>query len=464
MYNCQSDKHIGPLEAKRVYLGSRKPRRTDSPWRVLVLVILAIGGLYLIREQLAGTSWTRPFDPTPAPTRTSESYFDEGQTLYDEGLLDDAIVAYENAFRTDSTDNIALFRLVRLMIFRQRTADVLEQYGARLQDKELGDARTLAILGLAFDWHAIVNSQDLLPVYIGLGIISEEDIQADDWSYNRERMTQQLVRAAQRACEQAVRLDPDLPEGYACLAEALADRGRFDDAATAAQTAVELNPNMPDTHRAMAFVYEAQGEYELALAAYQAAIDAHPRLSFLHIAIGKTYRAIGERLNLVGEWDESMPYFEQAIASFEEAIKLDPLDPASYDMIGWTYGHHMGDDREMKLRGVDYLEEALSQNPEYGLAYRHLGQVYYELQNWEEAIPVLEQGIALGELPPSDAIWSHIFLGWSYYVLDHNDEDIEDPCARAVLNFHAATDILDQLPRRELDLEALAQQGLDTCE
>ena len=134
-----------------MYLSSHKPRRRDSPWRVLVLVVLAIGGLYLIREQLAGTSWTRPFDPTPMPTRTSESYFDEGQTLYDEGLLDDAIVAYENAFRADPTDNIALFRLVRLMIFRQRTADVLEQYGTRLQDRELGDARTLAILGLALD-------------------------------------------------------------------------------------------------------------------------------------------------------------------------------------------------------------------------------------------------------------------------------------------------------------------------
>jgi len=108
-----------------MYLGSRKPKRRDSPWRVLVLTVLVIGGLYMVREQLSGAGWTRPFDATPTPTRTSESYFDEAEVLYQEGLLDEAIVAYQNAFGADPEDNIALFRLVRLMIFRQRTDDGL---------------------------------------------------------------------------------------------------------------------------------------------------------------------------------------------------------------------------------------------------------------------------------------------------------------------------------------------------
>ena len=66
-----------------MYIGPRKPRRRDSPWRVLVLTILIIGGLYVLREQLTGASWARPFDPTPTPTRSSESYFDEAEALYD---------------------------------------------------------------------------------------------------------------------------------------------------------------------------------------------------------------------------------------------------------------------------------------------------------------------------------------------------------------------------------------------
>ena len=93
--------------------------------------------------------------------------------------------------------------------------------------------------------------------------------------------------------------------------------------------------------------------------------------------------------------------------------------------------------------------------------------ILVQLERYEKALKVLEEnhfkqweGISKAYNSYVDA---HIFLGWSYYVLDHNDQDINDPCARAVLNFRAASDILDQLPRRELDLEALAQQGLDTC-
>lgn len=447
-----------------MYLGSDKPRRRDSPWRVLILVILIVAGVYVIREQIGGASWARPFDPTPTPTRNPESYFDEGDVLYDEGLLDEAIAAYEHAVAAVPDDNIALYRLVRLMVLRGRTAEALERFGRRLQDTDLSDARTLAVLGMALDWHAVFNEQDLLPTYLELGVLDEDEVQDEEWIYSRESVARDLVRASQRACEQSLRLDPDLPEGYAYLAEALADRERFEEAEAAAQTAVKLNPNVPDTQRALAFVYEAQGEYELAIEAYKEAIAAHPRLSFLHIALGKSYRAIGYRLQLQGQWEEATPFFDQAVASFEEAIQLNPNDVGSYDEIGWTYGHHMGDDREVKQRGVDYLEEALRRDANYALVYRHLGQVYYDLRNYEEAVPAFEKALEIGDLVPADAIWSHILLGWSYYVLDRDEKGDEEQCVRALPQFKAAWDILEELPRRELGLEYQAVQGLEACE
>ncbi|MBL7201165.1 MAG: tetratricopeptide repeat protein [Anaerolineae bacterium] len=447
-----------------MYVGSRKVKRRDSPWRVLALVVLIIGGLYVVREQIGGTDWTRPFDPIPTPTRSAESYFDEGEALYDEGLLDEAISAYANAFRIDPLDNVALFRLVRLMVFRGRAGEALEQYGTRLLDEELGDARTFAVLGMALDWHAVFNSEDLLPVYLELGAVEEEEVEAEDWLYSREKVMRMLTRASQKACEQALRLDADLPEGYAYVAEALADRERFEEAEAAAQTAVSLNPNIPDTQRALGYVLESQGEYELAVDAYQAAAQSHPKLSFLHIALGKNYRAIGYRLNLMGLWDDSGPYFEQAVAAFEEAIRLDPRNPLGYDEIGWTYGHYMGEDRELKQRAVDYLEDALNRDPEYAPAHRHLGQVYYNLQNYEECIPALERGLQLGDLTPSDAILSRIMLGWSYYRLDGDSQGEEAQCTRALPQFKAAWDILEELPRRELGLEQMAAQGLEACE
>lgn len=446
-----------------MYLSSRKPRRRDSPWRVLVLVLLIIGGLYVLREQFVGADWTRPFDATPTPTRSAESYFEEGEVLYQEGVLDSAIAAYEHAFRVDPQDNIALFRLARVMVMRHRAQDVLQLYGQRLQDPDLGDARTLTVLGMALDWHAAGNSEDLLPVYLELGIIEDEEIQDEDWFYDREAVARQIVRAAQKTCEQALRQDPDLPEAYACLAEALADRQRFDEAQTAAETAVELNPNLVDTQRALAYVYEVQGDYEQAAQAYDLAIKVHPQLGFLYLALGRNLRAIGYNLRLAGDWEGATSYFDQAVAAFEQAIKLDPTDPVSYDEIGWTYGFHMGDEREVKLRAIDYLEEALSQDPDYTLAHRHLGQVYYQLQNWEEAIVALERGLELGDLSPADAILSHIMLGWSYYAVDLDNKDVESTCVHALPHFQAAWDLLEQLSQRELGFEQLARQGLDAC-
>ena len=126
-----------------MYLGSHKPQRRDSPWRVLVLVVLIVGGLYVVREQLTGARWTRPFDATPTPTRTAESYFDEGEALYEEGLLDEAIVAYQKAFQADPLDNGALFHLVRLMVIRHRTAEVFLR-GLLVPWR----ARVLGVLGL----------------------------------------------------------------------------------------------------------------------------------------------------------------------------------------------------------------------------------------------------------------------------------------------------------------------------
>ena len=64
-----------------MYLGSRKPKRQDSPWRVLTLVILIVCGVYIIREQIGEADWTRPFDPTATPTRSAEHYFEEAETF-----------------------------------------------------------------------------------------------------------------------------------------------------------------------------------------------------------------------------------------------------------------------------------------------------------------------------------------------------------------------------------------------
>ncbi|NIN66008.1 MAG: hypothetical protein GTO63_15210, partial [Anaerolineae bacterium] len=75
-------------------------------------------------------------------------------------------------------------------------------------------------LGMALDWHAVFNDEQLLPVYVALDVLDEQEVEDEDWIYSREKVTSELIRAAQRVCEQALRIDPDLPEAHAYLAEA----------------------------------------------------------------------------------------------------------------------------------------------------------------------------------------------------------------------------------------------------
>jgi tetratricopeptide (TPR) repeat protein len=75
-----------------------------------------------------------------------------------------------------------------------------------------------------------------------------------------------------------------------------------------------------------------------------------------------------------------------------EAIKLDPLNPLSYDQLGWTY-HTQGE----YLRAVDALEQALTVDPTYTRAWGRLGTIYYLRQNYEQAIQLLPKAIELAQ-------------------------------------------------------------------
>ena len=108
---------LGP--GRESYLGTGKPNRRDSLGRAFVLTVLILFGLYVVSQR---QDWLQPFAPTPTPTRTAASYFDEAEVLYRDGKLDEAIVAYRNAYQREPESWIALSRLVRLMIFRNQAA------------------------------------------------------------------------------------------------------------------------------------------------------------------------------------------------------------------------------------------------------------------------------------------------------------------------------------------------------
>jgi tetratricopeptide (TPR) repeat protein len=322
-----------------MYIG-RKPRRR-SPRRILFLLILIAGAslfVYYIWTYQPG--WSKPFEPTPTPTRTLQSFALEAEAFYTQGQLDEAIAAYEQAVTIKPDNTAARIRLVHLLVMRERTAEALNQAQQALL-LEPSNPQALAALCQASDG---------------------EGQYADAFD----------------ACECAIELGPDYAEAYAYLAKVYVDTGDWIPARQYAQQAVDMNYQSMDAHYNQGYVLEAQGRYRQAVEAYENAIVLQPKLAPLYISAGQNHRVLGQ--------------FPEAIDRFEKAIRIDPANPAGYDQLGWTY-YTSG----QYSRAIDTLEEATLIDPNYTTAWGHLGIVYYVLQQYEEVIPALQQAISLAE-------------------------------------------------------------------
>ena len=389
---------LGPR--RESYLGTGKPKRRDSWGRVTVLAILIVAGLYIIRQLYWQQNWMNPFAPTPMPTRTADSYFDEAEVLYRDGQLDESIIAYSNAYEREPKSWIALSKLVRTMVLRNQAAEAIEQYGETLQ--EFDNAASFAVLCLAYNW---------------------------DEQYEK----------ALDACVRAVTDDPDHANAHAYLSETYSNLANWDAAQDEATKALELDRRSMEAHRAMAYALEVRGDYEGATESYKRAIELHPRLGHLYVRLALNYRVLGE--------------YEQAIEQFQKAIEVDPQNAEAYDELGWTY-YQMGD----SSRAVVEIKRAMEVDPDFSAAYGHLGVIDYVRQRYEDAVPSFEKAIASG----STSLEYYYELGLSYIysytnaLQGYTPEELAQGCELGVPWLDKA---LDRDPYCNP-----CWQGIDVCE
>ena len=322
-----------------MYIG-RKPRRRSPRLILLLLVLIAASSLFVYYIWTYEPEWSTPFEPTPTPTRTPQSYILEAEAYYGQGQLDEAIVAYQHAVDITPDDTEARIRLAHFLSLRQRSVEAV-RHAQQAVLLEPSNPRALASLCQALNGES------------------------------------QYAEAFD-ACECAIELDPDYAEAHAYLAKVYVDTGDWIPARNLAEQAVELDYQSMEAHYYQGYVLEAQGRYDQAVEAYENAIILHPKLAPLYISVGQNYRVLGQ--------------FTEAIDRFEKASRLDPASPVGYDQLGWTY-YTAG----QYSRAIDTLEQATLIDPDYTPARGHLGIVYYVLQQYEEVIPILQQAIDLAE-------------------------------------------------------------------
>jgi len=346
-----------------------KRRFQDNPYRIVIWIVIAIGFAFILRG-VSKKAIQPLFMPTATPTRTINSYAQEGETQFAAGNLPAAIAAYQKAVQVDPTNASIWAELARIQTYSTTLLTTDAERYQRLQEAMISinqaikltpeDSSVHAIRALVLDWTAN-------PSYMG-----------ENW--------QNILSQAEQEAVKAIQIDNTNTLALAFYAEILTDQQNLVQADSYIKQAVERSPNLMDVRRINAYVEESSRNYTTAIEEYQKAITLAPNLTFLYQYVGANYRTLAskEKSNFAAAalYDKALEYFAKAVAiNVQQGIQ----DPIPYLSIAKTYSQ-MGEFFSAALN----VRKALSFNATSPDIYGQLGIVYFKSRNYEGAIPALK--------------------------------------------------------------------------
>jgi tetratricopeptide (TPR) repeat protein len=320
---------------------SRK-RKRSSPFRLIVLVVLVAGALYINRVVVPATPPL--FIPTATPTRSPESFLNEASSLIQNGKINQAIETYKQAVKADPRNPAVYVTLARWQVLYGDYAGAMENVQNAL----------------------LLNSSHALAHAVHGWIIGKQG----DYLQGTSEIKDSLD------------LDPNSALAYAYLAEIykdMIDAGKEelntrDLAGQYSRKAVELDGSLLEVRRARGLVLEATGNYDEAIKEFEAAVAMNDNLADLHMALGRNYKALNA--------------YDKAAAELNRAITLRPEDPEPYAELARTY-LTMGD----YAKGVQLAEQAVQRNPKDPLLHSLLGTLNYKKRDYNVALKDLRLAV-----------------------------------------------------------------------
>lgn len=390
----------------------RKRRRPSSPWRILLLLVLIGGALYV--NQVVVPATPPLFIPTATPTRSPESFINEAEELYQDGKLVQAVEAYKKAISADPDNPSLYIAMAQAQVFTGQYEDALESAERALI---LNNSNPLA--------HAVKGwALDFLGDY-----------------------TQ-----AEGSVRQALELDPNNALAHAYYAEILIDKnlagqgdiGGLEKAAEESRTALSLAPNTLETLRARGYVLWNTGNYEEAIQQYKQALAINDKIADLHMALGYNYYFLNE--------------YDLAVQEFLQAIALNPTDPEAPVQISRTYAT-VGDFSQ----AVQYADQAVKTEPSNPRLHGNLGVMYYKNNAMDKAVEELTLAIRGGTLEDGTIV-EGLPLDYGsvaeYYAIYGLALAKSNRCAQAVPIFQTIRSGVPEDPINTYN----AEQGLIICQ
>jgi tetratricopeptide (TPR) repeat protein len=384
---------------------TRKRRKRSSPWRILALLALIGGMFYVNRVVLPATPPL--FIPTPTPTRSPESFVNEAQTLYEDGKINQAIEAYENAILSDPENASNYVELARIQI-----------------------------LGGSYD-RALENAELAL-------LINPENPRAQSmraWALNF--LGDPL--GAEAAVKRALEIDENYAVAHAIYAEILFDNGSFERGAEESRIALELDPNSLEVRRARGYILYNTTNYAEAVEQFDAAIAINDRIPSLYLLKGYAYYAMGE--------------YDLAVQALNQANSLNPTDPEP-DLVASRVNFTVGE----YAKAAQYAEQAVNDDPANARLRGNWGVMLAKDGKPDQAIEQLSYAIH-GGVAEDGSVIEGLPLDYDLRIIEYYSTygltlARADRCAEAVPIFQA---MLSIVPDNEVAVYN-AQAGLDICQ
>jgi tetratricopeptide (TPR) repeat protein len=328
------------LKGSRMSMSRRRKR--SSPLRVLVLLVLVGGALYI--NQVVVPATPPLFIPTATPTRSPDFYIQDAEKLIQDGKITQAIEAYKEAVKANPNNPNIYVTLARWEVLYGQYDDAMENIQNAL---------------LLSPNHALAHA-------------------VRGWILGK----QGEALEAEGEFKTALDADPNSALTYAFWAETLKDKIDAGDedlntrklASDYSRKAVDLDNSLLEVRRARGLVLEVTGNYEEAVQEFQAAAKINDKLADLHIALGRNYKALGQ--------------YDQAVVELNEAITQRPDDAEPYAELARTY-LTVGE----FTKGAQLAEQAVEKDPTDPYTQGLLGTLYYKNQDFNLAIKALRLAV-----------------------------------------------------------------------
>ena len=111
----------------------RRQRPRTNPYRALILVGLILISLFVLQAVQANQIQS-PFMPTPTPTRTANSFVEEGNAHFTAGNLGAAIAAYQQGLQFEPNNHVIWAELARIQTYSSATLTTDGEKQTRLNE------------------------------------------------------------------------------------------------------------------------------------------------------------------------------------------------------------------------------------------------------------------------------------------------------------------------------------------